>query len=148
FESSLRSHFVSSTYGDRVSQSIRNCAFFCAPADGGGRTREMFALIRDASMQGQFQVLMTEDADPAETWLQDAIVERRCRAVTTRAPTHAKETIRPVKSTLEGRRHGQEYPHSNARCARAASAQASRRAWRQDAHRSSGTPAPQAGRKN
>jgi hypothetical protein len=39
---------------------------------------KMFALIRDtvASMQGRFQVLVTEHADPAEAWFQDAIVEK------------------------------------------------------------------------
>lgn len=39
---------------------------------------KMFTLIRDAvaSMQGNFQVLVTEHADPAEAWFQDAVVEK------------------------------------------------------------------------
>jgi len=38
----------------------------------------MFTLIRDAvaSMHGSFQVLVTEHADPAEAWFQEAVVER------------------------------------------------------------------------
>jgi hypothetical protein len=39
---------------------------------------KMFRLIQETvlSMGGNFQVLITEHADPAEQWFQDAVVEK------------------------------------------------------------------------